>query len=720
MNNENFHPILKVPPIAHALHHWDEATGTLRYEYNGTDVLKIQVPSGCDMSFRHGSDGSLQSGQYCQQIYLSSDAPVKAIITLTLNTDAINLRPQRAQSEQAILGQLGSPLIYGANGMYDTHWDLLISWHGCEWKWLSDDIETIADGKCIARMEASFSQKAMFINLRPQYYRKHLGYTYHKPWEFIPNQKAVAGWCSWEAYRRNISIDKIEHIAAFMNEKLQAYGLEYIQLDDGYQKMPLPANPNDTMVSGWFTCDEEKFPDGHDSMVRVIADKGFAPAVWTNANITNPEFPAYHPNDVLFYDGKAMKGEWIDFLYSCSPECLATHVEPLFRKFKEVGYKYVKIDAIRHLLFDGLHECVRLGSMTNEEAEDRFRAYMESTRKGLGNDVYYLASWGVINEVVGVADSCRISMDANPTWAGIRMQLFESARWFHTHRILFLNDPDHVCVRTKLAWAKSVLSLISLSGELYMISDTTDAYTDEKLDVIRKTLPPLTGKTAETGPFFIDYPAYTWTKLHGFAVQSHDTPVEMDIYSLEDALNMAGDFPTMRDKHPFSSLWAFHLQGVQGNWCVAARIATMPLENCTLLLDNLGLDASEKYLAFDFWQQKFLGIVKNALDCKALAIGECQIIALHRVQKMPQLIASSRHVSMDVVSVKEYHASACDLKLTLSGVPGTTEKYFVHLPEGITLKNAAAKGAQVTCMQEDLLTVAVAFQYEQVTVCLNF
>ena len=81
-------------------------------------------------------------------------------------------------------------------------------------------------------------------------------------------------------------------------------------------------------------------------------------------------------------------------------------------------------------------------------------------------------------------------MDANPTWAGIRMQLFESARWFHTHRILFLNDPDHVCVRTKADWAKSVLSLISLSGELCMLSDTQQAYTPEKLDIIRKTLPP--------------------------------------------------------------------------------------------------------------------------------------------------------------------------------------------------------------------------------------
>lgn len=720
MNNKNFHPIQKVPPIAHALHHWDEATGTLRYEYNGMDVLTLQIPTGHDIGFRHGSDGSMQSIQYCQQIYVSSDVPVKAIVTFTLNAGAINLRPHRAQAEQAILGQLGTPLIHGANGMYDTQWDLLLDWHGCDWHWLSSSIETTAEGKCIARMEVSFSQKAMFINLRPQYYRKHLGYTYHKPWEFVPNQKAVAGWCSWEAYRRDISIDKIEHIAAFMNEKLKDYSLTYIQVDDGYQKMPLPANPKGTMTEGWFTCEETKFPGGHDSIVQAIKNKGFAPAVWTNANITNPEFPENHPNDVIFHDGKPLKGEWIDFLYTCSPECLATHVEPLFRKFKETGYTYVKIDAIRHLLFDGLHECVRLGIMTNKDAEARFRAYMEATRKGLGDEVYYLASWGEMHEVVGVADACRISMDANPTWAGVRMQLFESARWFHTHRILFLNDPDHVCVRTKLAWAKSVLSLISLTGELYMLSDTTDAYTPEKLEVIRKTLPPLTGKTAETGPLSLEYPAYTWTKLHGFAVQSHETPVEMEDVSLDDALNMAGDFPTMHNNHPFSSLWAFHLQGAQGSWCVAARIATMPLPACSLPLENLGLEANETYLAFDFWQQKFLGIVKTALDCEALAIGECQIIALHRMQEVPQLIASTRHVSMDAVSVKEYHAAADTLTVTLTGVPCTTEQYFVHLPIGMTLQSAAADGANITYAQGDLLVVSVEFQKGSAEIILHF
>lgn len=720
MNNQNFHPIQKVPPIAHALHHWDEKTGRLCYEYNGVNIITLDIPKGHEIGFRHGSDGTMQSIQYMQQVYVSSDVPVKAVMTITLNKGCLNMRPHRAGREQAILGQAGSPLIAGVNGMYDVDWDLLIDWNGCNWRWISSEFEKKNGFQC-AKLEVEFSQKALFINIRPQYYRTHLGYRYHQPWKFQPNPKPIAGWCSWEAYRRNIDIEKVAHISEFMQKNLRDYGLEYIQVDDGYQKMPLPYNAEGTMAEGWLTCEEKAFPQGHKSIVKTIRQHHFTPAVWTNANITNPRFPQCHKNDVVWFDGEPLKGEWIDYLYSCLPECLHKHVIPLFQELKELGYQYIKIDAIRHLLFDGFHECVRLGMFSNEEAEKRFRAYMEATREGMGKDVYYLASWGEMHEVVGVADACRISMDANPTWAGIRMQLFESARWFFTNRILFLNDPDHVCVRTKSDWAKSVLSLISLSGELYMLSDTPDAYTPEKLEIIQKTLPPLPTKTAETGPLSLDYPAYTWTKLHGFAVQSHETPVEMEDITLEEAMNMAGDFPSMDDDHPFSSLWAFHIEKHDVKWCVMARIATMPLKAVSLPLKNLGLDTQKEYHAFDFWQQKYLGIVKNQVQCDALGLGQCQIVAFHEKTGEPQIIASSRHVSMDAVSIESHHYQDKKLILTLNGVVETAETYYLYLPNHQKCVEVTSQQAEISVKPEQgLLAVRVQFSHPKAKLIFYF
>ncbi len=702
MNNENFHPVQTVSPLAHALHHWDEEKRLLSYEYNGEDILSMRIKESEDAGFRHGSDGTMQSIAYIQQIYVMVEKPMWVTVTFRLSKETVCMRPHRAGADEGIASQDGNLLIYGVNGLYDAAQDLLIDVNGCEWKWESGRFEE-EDGHSIAKMKVRLCEKPLYINLRMHYYRNHLGYKYYEPWKHTAKKKAVAGWCSWEAYRRDINEEKICKIADFMKEKLKDYGLEYIQVDDGYQKMPLPYCAEGTMKEGWMTCEEEKFPRGHEGIVSDIRSRGFVPAIWTNANITNEDYPKHHPKDVIWKDGEPLKGEWIEFLYSCTPENLKEQVTPVFEGFRDAGYRYVKIDAIRHLIFDGLHEAVRLGLMTNEEAEQKFRSYMEATKAGMSDDMYYLASWGEMHEVVGIADACRISMDANPTWAGIRMQLFETARWGHTQRVLFLNDPDHVCVRTKPEWAKSVLSLISLSGGLCMLSDTEESYTPEKLEIIRKTLPPLTSMTAETGALSVDYPAYTWTKLHGFAVQSHETPVEMEDVDLKEAYDMAGIYPTMDAKHPFSTLWSFHLDHAGAQWSVIGRFATVPLKEAVISLEQVNIDPEASYHAFDFWEQKYLGVVSGSIACGALELGCCQIIGLHKVKDIPQFIASTRHVSMDAVSVQNTKWNDGVLSVALSCVPNTEEAYYLAVPQNYAVKDITAQGAKCLWTCTDMI-----------------
>jgi len=233
MNNENFHPVQKIPPVAHALHKWEEETRTLSYEYNGIDILTAVIPGNGDVGYRHGSDGTMQSVAYAQQIYLETDAPAWVTLRFRLGRDAVNMKPRRAEADEAVLGQCGNLLLYGVNGLYDVDQDLLIDVNGTEWYWETPCFEE-EEGFRIARMCVKLSKKAVFINLRMHYYRSHLGYRYFEPWRRRPNPKSVAGWCSWEAYRRDIDIQKVRGIAEFMEKKLKAYGLEYIQVDDGY------------------------------------------------------------------------------------------------------------------------------------------------------------------------------------------------------------------------------------------------------------------------------------------------------------------------------------------------------------------------------------------------------------------------------------------------------------------------------------------------------
>ena len=146
----------------------------------------------------------------------------------------------------------------------------------------------------------------------------------------------------------------------------------------------------------------------------------------------------------------------------------------------------------------------------------------------------------------------------------------------------------------------------------------------------------------------------------------------------------------------------------------------MPLRASQVPLLSLGLDEAESYHAFDFWSEKYLGVVSGKLAAKELSVGECQIVALRKVQRQPQFIASTRHVSMDAVSVLSCEWSDEMLTLKLKGVPGYTERYY-FCGNGRSLQNARGEGADITFdTGGELVCLGVTFREEQASLILNF
>ena len=367
----------------------------------------------------------------------------------------------------------------GVNGLYDIEQDLLIGWHGCDWKWITDRLTPDEDGNLTAQLEADLGPSVWVIEFRPHYYRTHLNYRYHKPWERRPNLKPIVGWCTWEAYRRNVTENNVVEAADLFARTLRPYGMEYIQIDDGFEKLPIPFNPRGTISDAWLDIKED-FPGGHKGVIEKIKARGMKPGIWSSSAVYSDEFADLQPQWLIRdKDGAPMLGDWQKYILDCREETLDIHLRPYLKAMREAGYEYFKVDAIRHLFLDGLHEAVLAGLMTNDESDRRFRRYLEVGREAIGPDAYWLSSWGILTEMVGLCDACRISQDAMPNWSGMQMQLVESARWFFTQRILFLNDPDHVCVRAPFEWSRSVLSMVALTGGLFMLSDALHEYRRE-------------------------------------------------------------------------------------------------------------------------------------------------------------------------------------------------------------------------------------------------
>ncbi len=676
-------------PATHARLAGDSNFGIHALNFNGVDLISFEYEPKKELGLRFHSDGDFQSTPFIQQFIMWSEESTPVRIRFRAPVEMWNMRPNRAAHGQTILGQSGRPLLYGVNGMYLPDWDLLLSWHGYDFEW--DDVRVeYADGYYTASLKIALSTKPFVLLLRPHYYSEHLGYSQYKPWEFRPNPKPITGWCSWEAYHSQITQSDLERDAQTLKD-LKNYGLEYMQLDDGYQQRMVPPSPGKDVPDGWLTTNE-KFPDGHKGIVNAIHSGGFEAGIWTNATVSNEEAAKALGCFLTDKDGNLIKGDWIQYVIDCTPETLEKQVTPYYRAFREAGYTYCKSDALRHLIYDGLQEAVRLGRLEPEEARKRQIAYMRAARKGLGDDVYYLSCWGVLSQSIGVCDAMRVATDASPRWPAYSMQLRETARWFFANRVLFTLDPDHVCVRGELPWVRMMLSLVSLTGGLFMISDRPETYDKPRLNYLHKTLPALDVHAGETGP--IDYTTPACAPI---------------IASLEQGAREIS-FETDTEA-PFASLWSTHFDKYGRTWCVIQRTAVITLDAIELPLQNAALNPSRKYYAWNFWDEKGYIVDNGKLSLSALPLGANEVIALTPIdESTPVLVGSDRHVSMDAVSVTNCEWNGSAFNMELYGFEGLTARYFVYGPE-LEGKVTTAANAQVFCEKnDDLLTVTVHFR----------
>ena len=118
------------------------------------------------------------------------------------------------------------------------------------------------------------------LRFRPRFYQKHRGLAQYRPWEYQPWTKSVAGWTSWYAYFDKVTEQDIRTTADVLGEVLHPFGYDYLQIDDGYQTLPIG------LPSHWLNANE-KFPGGLDALRTYISGRGLEPGIWTNVSFAD-------------------------------------------------------------------------------------------------------------------------------------------------------------------------------------------------------------------------------------------------------------------------------------------------------------------------------------------------------------------------------------------------------------------------------------------------
>jgi hypothetical protein len=184
------------------------------------------------------------------------------------------------------------------------------------------------------------------------------------------------------------------------------------------------------------------------------------------------------------------------------------------------------------------------------------------------------------------------------------------------------NDPDPCYVRAavKLNHARLLTSWMALSGMFVLDSDWLPGLPPERLDILKRCLPPHHA-TARPVDYFDSGMPRIW-----LATDTHQS-IRRDVLGLY-------------------------------NWGSNAKVIGY---DCA----KAGLDSQKTYYAFDFWSNSVVSSFKGTFQFEVPA-ESCRVIAVRAVEGHPLLVSTSRHVTQGMVDVEgeKWDGTAC----ILSGV----------------------------------------------------
>ncbi len=457
----------------------------------------------------------------------------------------------------------------------------------------------------------------------------------------------INGWCSWFYTFDNVTEEEVIRNAEFISRNLKKYGLDYVQIDEGYQRYHGDWEGN------------EKFPHGMKWLADKIKSYGLKPGLWIAPYVVSELTEIFQKNPEWFLkdsDGQLLRvGPWpsidSDWAKNENPKRYGldvTHPEAagwLYKLFDTAannwGYEMFKIDFVAWSLLSAHHFFDR--SVTPAQA---YRKGMEIIRRAIGNEKH-INDCGPGPVSVGLIDSMRIEIDQNYGYsnAAWRQYFLESsssapaaAKRYYFHKKTWINDADHICINLlSTSQSEAAATLIALSGGNIISGDRLTDLDTIRIEILKKILPSF-GEAA-------------------LPVDLLDT-----------------------DRH---SIFAVKIKKPFGEWTVVGFFNSSenePIEK-TISLSRLWLDPKKVYLGFDFWKQNFIGEVTNNLQVRILP-ASVTLLSLHERTGNPQFLSTDRHVIQGAHEMENlnWNPDAKTLSGTSLGILNSAQNITVYSP----------------------------------------
>ena len=386
------------PPSQAAQVAYDAARGTLRLTYAGATLFDGRVTAGAKLD---------------QQVTEAKGALTQ---TLTLTGGGLKLTGTVRAGEQSLAAETRGaaqerfPLVRTSSGASHNRRNNAVYDRARDWSLAGGD-GTVITPSADHRFSLAASGDTLTLTFCPRLYSRHRNLPYYRPWTYRVRQDSITGWCSWWAYMRGFQQKDLESLLAVWRDKrLADYGYRFIQIDDCFQGGDDAGRPGTPKTNGyaggrpetWLQWRRDAFPGGLSGYAQACRQAGFEPGVWIGCGMGDLQTVEQHPNWFVHGpDGQPFAGDWVGFAVDTTiPEAADTLVRPIYRGLKQAGYSYVKIDTLRHRLYDNLHHNPGYCAERGLSAAEIFRSYLRVAREELGPDTFMLACWGVLPEAI--------------------------------------------------------------------------------------------------------------------------------------------------------------------------------------------------------------------------------------------------------------------------------------------------------------------------------
>ena len=472
-----------------------------------------------------------------------------------------------------------------------------------------------------------------------------------KRYYHIELQPHLTGFCTW--YSEVGGLTDPQHGAGACTEKdlttltqfaareLKPFGFGFVQIDDGWQDGA--CKPDGSHINGprrGFLRHKPDggYPNGMTPAACMIRQQGLLAGLWFMPFARNHQDPEYRDRQDWFMkrlNGEPYETGWGGTSLDLTRPEVQTHLVELARTLKGWGFNYFKMDGLwtgsvteQIYVNDGYkddnignHRPFHNPDVTNIEA---LRSGLKLLRKAAGPGVFFsgcCASQNMrsLSGAIGLVDSMRIGPDNGFDWQDYRQEVMHPEgggivtgpirgnRLYFLHGRVWWNDPDPIYVRpaVKLNHAQLLASWLSVSGTFSLMSDWLPSLPPERLDILKRCLPPHHA-TARPVDYFESVMPGIWLAT---GTEEHVRRDVLGLYNWDSELKRIG--------------------------YDAAKA---------------GLDGSATYHAFDFWSQQPLPDFKGQFKFNVPA-ESCRVVALRQAEDHPLLVSTSRHITQGIVDV---------------------------------------------------------------------